>query len=205
MTRATSLKDERNGGDDENHFAWMLRWFVISLFTFCPLFALIVWARPVHADPTFSVRVNGARGLDPTCGPVIRPGFNLTLRVDNDQDFTSCREDVTVTVFYGGTVVVGSADVPEFCVDKRSSAELSVPLSHADVVLTNELRWRMAVELRSGELELGVEMRLVFPKGLGPLPWGCIECHESRSRQSFQMCRVKPEQGYAPCQRLLLI
>ena len=197
--------DERRGGD-QYHRVFLFRGFLVSFFIFCPLLALLASSMPVHKDPSFSVRVNGAHGLDPMSGPVIRPCFNLTLRVDNNQDFTTCREEVTVTVFYGGAVVVGWADVPDFCVEKRSSAELSVPLSHADVVLTNELRRRMALELRSGELELGVEIRLVFPKGqIIPWEWGCYECHDSSSRQSFQLCRAKPEQGYVPCQRLLLI
>jgi hypothetical protein len=40
----------------------------------------------------------------------------------------------------------------------------SVPLSHADVVLPDKLHQRMVAEQRSGELELGVEMRRCFPK-----------------------------------------
>ncbi|KAF8730461.1 hypothetical protein HU200_017039 [Digitaria exilis] len=184
-------------GDDQvvEHRPFSCRHVLIVLCFSGLLFALIYWGSPVHDDPTFSVRVNPASG----------PKFNLTLRVDNDQDFATCREQVTATVLYGGTVVVGWADVPDFCVDKRASAELSVPLSHGDVVvLTDDMHRRMAVELRSGELELVVEMRLVFPKGF--IPWDyCYECHQSRSRQTFQMCSVKPEQGYAQCQRLLLV
>ncbi|KAL6615360.1 hypothetical protein ACP70R_037630 [Stipagrostis hirtigluma subsp. patula] len=164
-----------------------------------PLIALFI-PLPVREDPSFSVKVTDAHGLEPTRSPVIRPAFNLTLRVDNEQDFRACREEVTATVFYGGTVVVGWAEVPDFCVDRWSSAELNVPLSHADVLLTDGLRRRVAAELRSGELELGVEMRMVFPRRLLP----CDECHESRSRQTLQLCSVKPGKGYAPCLRLFL-
>ncbi|KAK3164508.1 hypothetical protein QOZ80_1AG0020100 [Eleusine coracana subsp. coracana] len=144
-----------------------------------------------------------AHALDPTSGSPIRPEFNLTIRVDNTRrDSRICREEMAVTVFYAGEVVVGWADVPDFCVDKWSSAELNVPMSHADVVLSDALRRRMAAELRSGDLEFGVEVRMVFPEGL--VAWFCDECRESKSRQSLQVLSVKPGQAYAPCLNLYL-
>lgn len=74
---------------------------------------------------------------------MIRPEFNLTFQVNNTRWYGRiCREEV----------VVGWAKVPDFCVDKWSSAELKVLLSHADVVLTDALRRRMAAELRFGDL-----------------------------------------------------
>ncbi|KAL6615143.1 hypothetical protein ACP70R_037413 [Stipagrostis hirtigluma subsp. patula] len=176
-------------------------WAVCCLCVCGPLIAFFI-CLPVHKDPSFSVEVTDAHSLEPTRSPVVRPALiNLTLRVDNEQgEVRTCREEVTATVFYDGTVVVGWAEVPDFCVDRWSSAEINVPLSHADVVLTDGLRRRLAAELRSGELELGVEMRMVFPTGLLP----CDECHESRSRQTLQLCSVKPGKGYAPCLRLFL-
>ncbi|KAL6608081.1 hypothetical protein ACP70R_041144 [Stipagrostis hirtigluma subsp. patula] len=152
------------------------------------------------ADDT-STNVTDAHCLEPTRSPVVRPAFNLTLRVDNERgEVRTCKEEVTATVFYGGTVVFGWAEVPDFCVDWWSSEELNVPLSHADVLLTDGLRRRLAAELRFGEPELGVEMRMVFPRGILP----CDECHESRSRQTLQLCSVKPGKGYAPCLCLFL-
>lgn len=53
-----------------------------------------------------------------------------------------------------------------FSSSEWSSVELNVPLSHADVVLADGLRRRMAVEQRSGELEPGLEMRMTHPLGL---------------------------------------
>ncbi|KAI4967628.1 hypothetical protein ZWY2020_020462 [Hordeum vulgare] len=75
--------------------------------------------------------------------PVIRPGFNLELHVDNKGIDRTCKEEITVTVFYGD-MVVGWADVPDFCVDKRSTADVNLKLSHADVLLTDTLRRRLA-------------------------------------------------------------
>ncbi|KAL6615359.1 hypothetical protein ACP70R_037629 [Stipagrostis hirtigluma subsp. patula] len=191
---------ETSADDDKSIGEVFLRSLLLAVFIGA-LVALLIWVRPVRKDPSFSMSVTDAHGLNPT-SRVIRPAFNLTLGVDNDQDFEACREEVTITVYYGGSVVVGWAEVPDFCVDKRSYAEINVPLSHADVVLTDALRRRMAAELRAGELELGVEMRMVFPRGL--LPLLCDECKESRSRQTLQFCSVKPGQGYAPCVHLFL-
>ncbi|CAL4963297.1 unnamed protein product [Urochloa decumbens] len=201
MTTATTSCNETSAAD--NRRLILVCYVIPSCLIVFPILGLMVWMGPVNDDPSFLVRVSDAHGLDPRSSPVLRPEFNLTVRVDNNQDLTTCRDQVTVTVFYGGKVVVGWAEMPDFCVDKQSSMELNVPLSHADVVLNNGQRQRMAVELRSGELELGVEMRMVFPKGRF-VDWDSIESHASRSRQLFQVCSVKPEQGYAPCDRILL-
>ncbi|KAI4988226.1 hypothetical protein ZWY2020_029856 [Hordeum vulgare] len=74
----------------------------------------------------------------------------------------TCKEEITITVFYGD-MVVGWADVPHFCVNKRSTADVNLKLSHTDVLLTDTLRRRLASELRSEDLEFEMEMRMVIP------------------------------------------
>ncbi|KAI4988216.1 hypothetical protein ZWY2020_029846 [Hordeum vulgare] len=152
------------------------------------------WHASIHHDPSFSVRLTQVHGLDPASSPVIHPDFNLELRVDNKGIDRSCKEEITVTVFYGD-MVVGWADVPDFCVDKWSTADVNLKLSHSDVLLTDTLRRRLASDLRSGELEFEVEMRMVIPVGSDR------ECRGDycTSRQSFRWCRAKPGQDYAHC------
>ncbi|KAF0916665.1 hypothetical protein E2562_010516 [Oryza meyeriana var. granulata] len=177
---------------------YMLVCFLVVVFFFCPLMAFIYWEKYLHQDPVFSVSLTEvAGGLDLARSPVIRPDFGLTLRVDNQQIARTCREEVTVTVFYDDTVV-GWADVPDFCVDNWTTAQLEVPLSHADVVLTYEQRRRLASQLRSGNLELTVETRMVFPEGFDR------ECDNSASRQSLLLCQVTLGQGYMYCPGHLL-
>jgi hypothetical protein len=77
------------------------------------------------------------------------------------------------------------------------SVELNVPLSHADVVLTDGLRRRMAVEQRSAELELGVEMRMTHaikpepedqnPKNPSPNPFSPLP----DTRTCFSCCNCQ--------------
>jgi hypothetical protein len=109
------MNGERSGSDGNKHL--ILHCILICVYTLGPLFfALLKWVGPVREDPCFSVGVSDARGFEPTTSPLIRLEFNLTLRVDNDQDFVACRVEVTVTVFYTGAVVAGWADMPDFCV-----------------------------------------------------------------------------------------
>ncbi|XBH89429.1 hypothetical protein VPH35_081333 [Triticum aestivum] len=120
------------------------------------------WDSSIHLDPNYSVRLTEVHGLDPARSPVIRPDFNLELRVDNKGVDRTCKKEITVTVFYGDMV--------------RSSTDVNVKLSHTDVLLTDTLRRRLASELRSGELEFVVEMRMII--------------------SSFLLCRAKPGQDY---------
>ncbi|KAE8789529.1 hypothetical protein D1007_36334 [Hordeum vulgare] len=185
-------------GSEEPEPKPQLRGLILSIVITLCVGGLIVgygkWDSSVHHDPSFSVRLTEVHGLDPARSPVIRPGFNLELHVDNKGIDRTCKEEITVTVFYGD-MVVGWADVPDFCVDKRSTADVNLKLSHADVLLTDTLRRRLASELRSEELEFDVEMRMVIPMGSDR------ECRADycTSRQSFRWCRAKPGQGYAHC------
>jgi hypothetical protein len=120
---------------------------------------------------------------------LIHPAFDLTLRVDNYMSIKTCRENATVTVSYGG-VVLGWGDIRDFCVDKSASTELKAAMSHADVMLTDELRGSMASKLRAGDLEVLVEMRMLFPAG-----YECYDCYP----EILQLCRVKPGQGFSHC------
>lgn len=155
------------------------------------------WDASIHRDPSFSVRLTQVHGLDPARSQVIRPDFNLELHVDNKGVDRTCKDEITVTVFYGD-MVVGWADVPDFCVGKRSSADVNVKLSHTDVLLTDTLRRLLASELRSGKLEFAVEMRMVIPMESDR------ECRIGycTSRQSFRLCRAKPGQDYVHCDLL---
>ncbi|KAI4997288.1 hypothetical protein ZWY2020_052630 [Hordeum vulgare] len=104
------------------------------------------WRASIHHDPSFSVRLTEVHGLDPASSPVICPDFNLKLHVDNKGVDRTCKDEITVTVFYGD-MVVGWADVPDFCVDKWSTADVNLKLSHTDVLLTDTLRRRLASDL----------------------------------------------------------
>jgi len=135
--------------------------------------------------------VTDTGGLDPLpLGPVIRPAFDLAIRVDNPMDSRVCRENATVTVSYRG-LILGLGRVQDFGVEKGASAEAVAALLRADVVLAGDLRRSMAAELRAGEMEVLVELRMLFPKG----GHECQHC----ARDTFQYCRVRPGQGYAPC------
>ncbi|RLN23958.1 hypothetical protein C2845_PM07G10140 [Panicum miliaceum] len=134
---------------------------------------------PADRSPILFVMVTDTGTLDPVLlGPVIRPALDLALRVDNPMDPRMCRENATFTV-------------QDFCVHKGASTEVVAVLLRADVVLTDDLRRSMASELRAGEMEVLVELRLLFPKG----DHECQLC----ARDKFQYCRVWPGQGYAPC------
>ncbi|KAF0916668.1 hypothetical protein E2562_010519 [Oryza meyeriana var. granulata] len=119
----TAAEQETGAGDETSGVVGMV---VIVLF-FGSLFAYNFWIL-IHQDPVFSFSLTEVAGglEDLARSPVIRPDFGLTLRVDNQQIARNCREEVTVTVFYDDTVV-GWADVPDFCVDKWTTAELEVP------------------------------------------------------------------------------
>jgi hypothetical protein len=69
--------------------------------------------------------------------------------------------------------------------------EVVAVLLCADVVLTDDLRRSMASELRVGEMEILVELRMLFVKG----DHECQLC----ARDMFRYYRVRPGQGYAPC------
>ncbi|KAL6608079.1 hypothetical protein ACP70R_041142 [Stipagrostis hirtigluma subsp. patula] len=154
-----------------------------------------------HDGVVFHVRATDVDGLDPAHSPVIRPSFGLALRVDNHGIyFEDCWENVTITVFYGDRIV-GWGAVPDFCAGKGASVELNAAMSHTDVVLTDELRGSMASQLRTGGLELEVEMRMLLSKR--HIDRNCNSC---ASRQGFQFCSVIPgRQDYAPCQLVHLL
>ena len=102
-------------------------------------------ATPADTSPSFSVMVTDTGGLDPLpLGPVIRPAFDLAIRVDNPMDSRVCRENATVTVSYRG-LILGLGRVQDFGVEKGASAEAVAALLRADVVLTDDLRWSMAL------------------------------------------------------------
>ncbi|KAI4999382.1 hypothetical protein ZWY2020_003971 [Hordeum vulgare] len=117
-----------------------------------------------RVSPYFSVEISGMEGLDPLRSPVIFPGSNLTLLVDNrlpiQQD---CREKSMVTISYT-QVDMAWGEVPAFCVHRRSTLELSVPLSRPQVLLPRELCDRMASDMHVGKLELGVEIKPFSPR-----------------------------------------
>ncbi|CAO2203679.1 unnamed protein product [Urochloa humidicola] len=144
----------------------------------------------------FHARATDLGGLvDPTRSAVIRPSFGLAVRVDNRGMSRDCWENVTATVLYGGKVV-GWGAVPDFCAEKRGSAEVEAAMSHADVVLTDAQRYSMALQLATGELEFEVEMRMLLSRGyMDRSCGGCL------SRQGFQFCAVNPgRQAYSRCQ-----
>ncbi|PNT72164.1 hypothetical protein BRADI_2g40522v3, partial [Brachypodium distachyon] len=103
------------------------------------------------------------------------PAFDLTLRVDNGQIAKTCRENVTIAVFYGN-MLLGWGRVPDFCVGRWTSVEMDAAASHADVVLTDDVRSRMHSELLAGTLELDVETRMWFPDG-HDLTWERPHCN----------------------------
>ncbi|XBI27990.1 hypothetical protein VPH35_052324 [Triticum aestivum] len=114
--------------------------------------------------PYFSVEISGMEGLDPLRSPVIFPESNLTLRVDNRRPIQQdCREKSMVTISYS-QVDMAWGEVPAFCVNRRSTLELSIPLSRPQVLLPRELRDRMASDMHVGQLELGVEIKTFSPR-----------------------------------------
>jgi hypothetical protein len=123
-----------------------------------------------HVDPYFSVEVSGMEGLDPLRSPAIFLELNLTLRVDNGRHIRRVRrEKSTVTISYRG-VDIAWGEVAAFCVNGRSTSELSIALSRADVLLPRQLRDRMASDLHVGQLELGVDMKPCRPQDVR---WPC--------------------------------
>ncbi|KAK3164510.1 hypothetical protein QOZ80_1AG0020120 [Eleusine coracana subsp. coracana] len=141
--------------------------------------ATVWWFQPVFLIPSFSVKLSEVSGLDPMHSPVIHPSFDLTVLLVNP-DGQLCQKNVTVTVFYGN-MVLGWGSVRDFCVEKWTSTEMKATMSHADVMLTNQLRGRLASELWSGEMQVSVELRMPG--------------HET----TIQSCRVIPGQGFALC------
>ena len=121
-----------------------------------------------HVAPYyFSVEIPGMGGLDPLRSPVILffPELNLTIRVDNGRQIgRDCREKSTVTISYS-RMDIAWGEVPAFCVNRRSTSELSIPLSRLeDALLPRQLRDRMAFDMHVGQLELGVEMKPSRPQ-----------------------------------------
>ncbi|XBI64774.1 hypothetical protein VPH35_044807 [Triticum aestivum] len=104
-----------------------------------------------RVDPYFSVEISGMEGLDPLRSPVVFPESNLTLRVDNRRPIRQyCREKSKVAIPYS-QVDMAWGELPAFCVERRSTSELS-------------LRDRMASDMHVGKLELGVEIEPSRPQ-----------------------------------------
>ncbi|KAK3164501.1 hypothetical protein QOZ80_1AG0019980 [Eleusine coracana subsp. coracana] len=112
----------------------------------------------------FHVMATEVSGLDSASSPMIHPSFDLAVRVENHAMFRECWENVTITVFYGNTVV-GWGTLPHFCVGKWTSVEVKATMSHTDVVLTDTLRGHMASQISTGELQFDVEMRMLLSQG----------------------------------------
>lgn len=187
------LKRAKDGSNDEETREFFSTCLLFMLITALGVAALLWLSEPTQWGADFSASVTDVGGLDDLVqSPVIHPVFDVTLRVNNDQSIEICREKVTVTVSYGG-VVLGWGDMRDFCVDKWASVELKATMSHADVMLTDQLRASMASKLHAGELEVSVEMRMSFPAGNE-----CFYC--SPQSLQIQFCPVKPGQGYSYCQ-----
>ncbi|KAK3160987.1 hypothetical protein QOZ80_1BG0070030 [Eleusine coracana subsp. coracana] len=160
---------------------------ICVVFCFASVIVLVPWMSSGSAQRTtsFSVNLTEIGGLNPVQSLVIRPAFDLTIRVDNYMDTRLCTiENATVTLSYG-SMVLGLGNVPDFCVNSQASAEIKAVLTQNSVVLTDQLRRAMASELRAGELKISVEMRMLFPKGYD------YEC-QSCEREILHYCRVRP-------------
>lgn len=93
---------------------------------------------------------------------VISPAFNLTLRVENPRTFRPwCLDRGDVVVSYSG-VALAWGRVPGFCVQKRSTAKLTVVPWGKNVHLSQELRERFVSELKEGTAKVYVEMKLHY-------------------------------------------
>ncbi|XP_052153894.1 uncharacterized protein LOC127771969 [Oryza glaberrima] len=93
---------------------------------------------------------------------VISPAFNLTLRVENPRTFRPwCLDRGDVVVSYSG-VALAWGRVPGFCVQKRSTAKLTVVPWGKNVHLSQELRERFVSELQEGTAKVYVEMKLHY-------------------------------------------
>ncbi|CAL4949362.1 unnamed protein product [Urochloa decumbens] len=152
------------------------------------------WLTRPHRIPSFSAKLTDVGGLDWLHSPLVRPVFDLSLIVDNPKDIKMCRNNITATVFYGN-VILGWGTVPDFCLGKGASTEMKATMSHADVMLNDRLRRSLASELRAGELEASVELRMLVPDE---------ERHSNMAPESLELCPVHPGQGYALCRCTVL-
>ncbi|OEL38389.1 hypothetical protein BAE44_0000592 [Dichanthelium oligosanthes] len=137
--------------------------------------------------PTFSVEVAGFDGLDgpAVAAPTLSPAFNLTLhgvsRRHHIGSLELCQERGTVAVSYAGAVLAWGR-VPKFCVPAHGQRHVGMVALGADVVLSDELRDRLASERLSRSAELDVDMML--------------------DRQRLLSCRVnldEPSSQPSPC------
>jgi hypothetical protein len=154
------------GGDKQNSTCEMIGLMVGVVSMFVVAIGLLGLAAYIFrdVDPYFSVEISGMEGINPLHSPLIFQQLNLTLRVDNGRQIRrDCREKSTVTLSYS-RVDMAWGEVPAFCVNRRSTSELSIPLSRQDALLPRQLRDKMASDMHVRQLELGVEMKPSRPQ-----------------------------------------
>jgi hypothetical protein len=154
------------GGEKQNSTCEMIGLMVGVVSMFVVAIGLLGLAAYIFrdVDPYFSVEISGMEGINPLHSPLIFQQLNLTLRVDNGRQIRrDCREKSTVTLSYS-RVDMAWGEVPAFCVNRRSTSELSILLSRPDALLPRQLRHRMASDMHVGQLQLGVEMKPTRPQ-----------------------------------------
>ncbi|KAF0916693.1 hypothetical protein E2562_011544 [Oryza meyeriana var. granulata] len=98
---------------------------------------------------------------------VVSPAFNLTLRAKNPRTFWPwCFDRGDVVVSYSG-VALAWGRVPGFCVQRRSTAKLTVVPWGKDVHLSEVLRERFVSQLQEGTAKFYVDMNLQYYANFG--------------------------------------
>ncbi|KAL6614415.1 hypothetical protein ACP70R_036685 [Stipagrostis hirtigluma subsp. patula] len=139
----------RMSGDDRIAF--------VATAAFCLVAALLVGSILFvegHNLPSFAVRLAGHDGIDPSSpGAVVSPAFGIMLRLNK-----TCVDRADVVVSYSGVALGWARAEPRDCAEKRWARDVEVVARGDGVGLSRRLRDRMALEWRSGALELDVDV-----------------------------------------------
>lgn len=123
----------------------------------------------------FSVQLAGYEGLNATTlgHTAVSPVFGLKARVENPRRVLQpwCYDSGEVTVSYSD-VVLAWGDMPRFCVKRRLllPIELTVVAVGREVGLSEDLRERLASDLRMGTAQIMVNLKLFYEERKSPSP-----------------------------------
>jgi len=152
---------------------------VSTLSAFALVVVLLV-ANDAKEATEFSMELAASEGLGNATagGTLLSPAFGLKLRAKNARVLQPwcCDNGGEVVVSYSGAALAWGR-VPPFCVERRAPTELTLVPWGRGVGLTEDVRQRLASELRVGTLQGTVGMKLFYDArdwSSPPSYWGDI-------------------------------
>ncbi|TVU34981.1 hypothetical protein EJB05_16840, partial [Eragrostis curvula] len=171
---AAGLLEDETRGSEEGSFPWGGCIGITLSVGIFPAFALLICVLLYFnvEDPKFWVKLSGVQGLERSADAVTAPTFNITVRVDNQNNHHRefCGKGGGVDVSYAG-VPLAHGEFTEFCVPPGVVGSVPVVATSEGLGLPDELYESMEIQRQRHErVPLAVHVRMRGMTGTGRSP-----------------------------------